>query len=326
MGGWGKALLALLAIVGLAGGLVLIAGDIPFTMRQQVYSIGVYRGEDLLDLDDRSDNPTLMRSDVGDEDAIGVADPWLVTAEDAWYLFFEVILSRPGAPNDQHGVIGLATSRDEGESWDYDGVVLEEDWHLSYPHVFSSDGEHYMVPETQQAGQVLLYRSVAFPHTWASSAVLLEGPFTDPTIFEHAGRWWLFVTESGDEPDDTLRLFFSEDLAGPYTEHPESPVIVGDISMARSAGPVVPGDAGPVRFAMDNSEGYGRAVRGFLITSLNTTVYEEEELPTSPVLSGSGVGWNGDGMHHYAPVRLPDGSWAAAVDGFYYERVFGFEY
>ncbi|MCI0543992.1 MAG: hypothetical protein L0Z49_06035 [Actinobacteria bacterium] len=77
---------------------------------------------------------------------------------------------------------------------------------------------------------------------------------------------------------------------------------------------------------MDNSEGYGRAVRGFLITSLNTTVYEEEELPTSPVLSGSGVGWNADGMHHYAPVRLPDGSWAAAVDGFYYERVFGFEY
>jgi hypothetical protein len=320
-------LVALVVVVGLGAGVLFASGrrDIPFTSRQQVWSVGIYEGTDLLDLGGSEDNPIVTSSDIGGDDVIGVADPWLVTSDDGWYLFFEVIQSRPGAPNDQHGVIGLSTSRDSGLSWNYAGVVLEEQWHLSYPQVFSVDGRYYMVPETQQSGQITLYSTETFPEGWSAASVLMEGPFTDPTIFEHDGLWWLFATDSVDEPDDTLRLFFADDLEGPYTEHQRSPIVEGDVSKARSAGPVTADQGGLIRFAMDNSDGYGRAVRGFLITTLNTEDYDEEEVSTSPLVTGSGDGWNADGMHHLAPTRSPDGGWVAAVDGYYYERVFGFD-
>jgi hypothetical protein len=298
--------------------------DVPFTDVDQVFAVGLLAGDTPLTLAEWGSNPVITRADVDEPDVIGVADPWLVVDADGWHLFFEVIRRRPGAPNNQHGVLGLATSSDSGVTWQYRGVVLEETWHLSYPQVFEHDGTFYMVPESLNAGEVTLYRNNDFPFGWQSEGVLLSGGYTDPTIVSRDGRWWLFATASGAEADDTLRLFSADELTGPYHEHPASPIVTGDVSRARSAGPVVAASGGLVRFAQDNTEGYGRAVRAFFITTLTATEYAEEEASPSAILSGSGGGWNADGMHHVAPVLMPDGSWLAAVDGFIHQRVFGF--
>ncbi len=319
----GAAVLALFLLGGLA--FATRGSGLPFTEREQVWAVGVYTGDNPLSVSDRGSNPVVTREQFNDSRIRGVADPWLVIDDNRWLLFYEIIVRDTSAPNNEHAVLAVSTSDDGGTHWEYQGVVLEEPWHLSYPQVFSSGGDYYMVPESLHAGEVSLYRATDFPMTWAREAVLVSGDFTDPTIFEHDDRWWLMVTEEGEAPDDTLRLFQAAALGGPYREHPLSPIVSGDISKARSAGPVIRTPEGLMRMAQDLTQGYGHAVRAFLITTLTASDFVEEELSPSPLLTGSGEGWNADGMHHLAPVQRDDGSWVAAVDGFFYQRVFGLD-
>jgi hypothetical protein len=173
---------------------------------------------------------------------------------------------------------------------------------------------------------VRLYRAERFPELWVLDSVLISGDYSDPTIFRHAGKWWVFVVESGEVNSDTLRLFGASDLRGPWNQHPLSPIVRGDISRARPAGSVVIVDGVPIRFAMDNREEYGRAVRAFRLTALSDTAYSEVEALERPVLTGSGSGWNADGMHHIAAVQLDNERWIASVDGFRWKRYFGLDY
>ncbi|KAJ0653365.1 putative glycosyl hydrolase, five-bladed beta-propellor domain superfamily [Helianthus annuus] len=55
---------------------------------------------------------------------------------DVLYMFFET-----KNPITMQGDIGAARSIDNGASWQQLGVVLDEEWHLSYPFVFNYDGQ-----------------------------------------------------------------------------------------------------------------------------------------------------------------------------------------
>ena len=77
-------------------------------------------------------NPVLTGSDVTDKSASFVADPFMFHEDGDWYMFFEV---EDGASAD----IGLATSTD-GLNWTYDQIVLDTDFHKSYPVVFKFNG------------------------------------------------------------------------------------------------------------------------------------------------------------------------------------------
>ena len=51
---------------------------------------------------------------------------------DGIYMFFET-----KNPATSQGDIAAAVSKDAGATWQQLGVVLDEEWHLSYPYVFS---------------------------------------------------------------------------------------------------------------------------------------------------------------------------------------------
>ena len=55
---------------------------------------------------------------------------------DAIYMFFETKSSITS-----QGDIAAAVSKDSGATWQQLGVVLDEEWHLSYPYVFSYDNK-----------------------------------------------------------------------------------------------------------------------------------------------------------------------------------------
>jgi hypothetical protein len=275
--------------------------------QQPVFSIGVYGGLSPLQLAPVGDNPVLTRDDVSDVVASYVADPFLLRADGVWHMFFEVWNWRANK-----GEIGHATSED-GLEWRYHQVVLADEFHLSYPYVFEWEGERWLVPESFQAGGVRLYRADPFPSRWTLEATLLEAPYiVDASPFRFGERWWLFAEASPDH--DTLRLYQADDLRGPWSEHPRSPVVRGDPSRSRPGGRVLVDGGRVIRFAQDCSRVYGELVRAFEVTELTESTYEERELP-GPVLTVSGVGWNARGMHHLDAQRGPDGRWLAAVDG-----------
>ena len=188
----------------------------------QVYSIGVLAGSNPLSLSEPhpSANPVLTASDVSDRDAAFVADPFMLKVDGMWHMFFEVMLSSP-----LKGVIGWATSPN-GLAWQYEQVVLEEPYHLSYPHVFACNDEFFMVPETQEMSAVKLYRARKFPTEWHLVRNLLLGsPYSDSTLYEHDGTWFLFTETNPHYRSDTLRLYFSHNLHGAWHEHPQSPIV-----------------------------------------------------------------------------------------------------
>jgi hypothetical protein len=271
-----------------------------------MWSIGIYTGDSPYHLSPAAEirNPVLTNASVSDVSATFVADPFMLGG----YMFFEIL------NKDSRGKIGLATS-DNGFDWTYQQIVLSEDFHLSYPYVFEWENAYYMIPETLGANAACLYQADDFPTRWSLKARLIDGPCADPSIVRFRDLWWLFVC-STPYGHDTLRLYFAEELTGPWREHPRSPLIDRDPGRARPAGRILTLDDRLVRFAQDCVPLYGSRVRAFDILELNTTHYVEVENLASPVLQPNGAGWSALGMHHVDAHQQPNGSWLACVDGF----------
>ena len=250
-------------------------------------------------------NPVLTNHDVTEAYAHFVADPFLFRTDGPWDMFFEAGITQ--------GEICHAVSQD-GVNWTYDQIVLDEPFHLSFPFVFAAEGNYYMVPESKAVHEVRLYEATDFPYGWTHVRTLVSGrEFVDPVIFYRNGTSWLFVGMIGSA---CCYLYYSDELTSGWTEHPCSPIVSGDQSMARPAGRIVhfAGDR-MLRYAQKCDILYGEAVRVFEIDVLTRYAYHEHEIEESPILRGTGVGWNAIGMHHCDPWWNGD-HWLAAVDGF----------
>jgi hypothetical protein len=270
------------------------------------WSIGLYEGPSPLRLGPVAGTPVLTRDDVHDLDAAFVADPFTLRAGGRSHMFFEIFDRAAG-----RGRIGHADSRDH-RSWRYRGVVLAEEFHLSYPQVFLRDGRFYMVPETQRTGQVRLYAADAFPAGWRQVATLLHEELADATLFLDQSRWWMYAC--GPRRHDTLHLFGAASLTGAWREHPASPVITADAGRARPAGRPVRWDGSVVRYAQDCRHGYGRGVRAVPVIELTCEHYAEAAAPVDPFRPAHPSRWNAGGMHHIDVIE-DDGWWLACVDG-----------
>lgn len=275
------------------------------------WAVGMLAGRSLSTLEplEGIQRPIVQGRDVPGLDANFVADPFALYLGGTWYLFYEAMDRRTG-----RGVIAYSTS-DDLHDWSHHGTVLAEPFHLSYPWVVAIDDGIFMIPEAWQSGAVRLYRADPFPYRWEFVGELITGPtLLDPTPFVANDGWAMFVETSPTLCAGELRLFRADALAGPWTEHPSSPVVVDDPGHARPAGRVVTMEGRRLRFAQDCARTYGEAVRAAEITHLDDTGYAEEAFAL-PVLSGSGSGWNADAMHHIDLHRHGEG-WVAFVDGY----------
>jgi hypothetical protein len=283
------------------------------SFRDSVYSIGIYSGKDIYNLhpDPGVKNPVIAPEDVTDADARFVADPLMINKGQDWFLFFEVLNRKDG-----RGDIAVAKSNDL-KKWTYDKIVLDEPFHLSFPYVFQSAGEFYMIPESNEVYELRLYKARDFPYNWEKQCVILHGGWVDPAIIFYQNQWWLFVSDR----KDVLRLFRSHSLTGPWIEHPKSPIITCNPHIARNGGRVIEINNHLMRFPQDCAPSYGIQVFGCEILILDSLNYEERCLP-KPVVSGDGSGWNSRKIHTFDP-HFVNGAWIACVDGV--ERKFVFK-
>jgi hypothetical protein len=265
-------------------------------------------------------NPVLTAADVSDATAEFVADPFVVRQDERWHMFFEVMNGTTG-----RGEIGWGTS-DDFRSWRYQRIVLRESFHVSYPFVFQSEGDWFMIPESAEAAGLRLYRADPFPTDWRYDTTILAGDFTDHALVRHANLWWLFVgknCENRPQSSDTLELYLADSLRGPWQAHRESPIIRNDARFSRPAGRVISTKNGLLRVAQDCSTHYGRQVNAALIETLTEANYRERILDR-PLLMPSAEPWHRRGMHHLDAREISPDTWLAAVDG--YRRRFGFHW
>ena len=273
------------------------------------WAIGVYTGDSPFNLSDsdKIKNPVLTAQDVTDREAQFVADPFVLAENSKYYMFFEVLNKK----SDQ-GDIGLAESSD-GLNWKYRQIVLDEDFHLSYPYVFKWNDNYYLIPETERDLSVRIYKAEKYPTKWKYIGDLLKGyRFIDPSVVYYNDMWWMFVSALG---DDVLNLYFADDLMGPWNQHPQSPIIKNDGNIARPAGRVLVLEDRLYRFTQDDYPVYGSHVLAFEITEITTTSYKERKVSDKPIVMAGEASWNTHGMHHVDPFRIGDKQWAAAVDG-----------
>jgi hypothetical protein len=314
-------IIAVLLFGGLASAFVYQKRGIPFVTEKEQWTIGIYEGESPLDFpaSQQRRNPVLTAQDVTDVPAKFVADPFLMEEDSTWYLFFEVYNL-----NTEQGDLAVATSTDT-KRWQYQQLILDEPFHLSYPYVFKWQGEHYLIPESFEANSIRLYRAVNFPTDWEFVTALVEGiERVDPSIVYYAERWWLFAAALDNA---TLHLYHADDLFGPWEEHPQSPIVSDNPHIARPSGRITFYEDRLFRYTMDVNPDFGtHQVIALEITEMTPTTYAEQLARPEAIIRASGKGWNEQAMHQLDPYQIGPRKWIASVDGFGKYLVFGWEY
>ncbi|WP_168170453.1 MULTISPECIES: glucosamine inositolphosphorylceramide transferase family protein [unclassified Pseudonocardia] len=268
------------------------------------WRIAVERTTDPLSPVGRDRHPVFSEEELDRLGITMVADPFAIERDGTWHLFFEQV--RRG---EARGEIGLATSDDLAD-WRYRGVVLSEDFHLSYPHVLADGDDIVMIPETSLDGTVRLYRAMGTPHAWELDRILLQGkPYKDSTVLLHDGRYYLFTESSVSHTHDRLDLFVAPSVRGPWRPHPSNPIVLDDAGAARPAGRVVEVDGRLVRLTQSCEQVYGAGVRARPILTLSPLEYRES--PDEIQLHPSG---RSDGTGHHADIHRIPGGWLRFVD------------
>ena len=134
-----------------------------------------------------------------------------------------------------------------------------------------------MIPETKERKTIELYRAAEFPEKWALVKPIAENVLAvDSTVFEHAGKFWLFtnIAAPGGSTFDELHLFYADSLEGEWTAHPRNP-IVSDVRRARPAGSLFYENLRLIRPSQDCSLRYGYAMTLNEVQILSEDEYRE---------------------------------------------------
>ncbi len=203
------------------------------------------------------------------------ADPHVIYRDSKYYIFLE---EKNFSKKNAHVSLIIM---DEKGNCSPSQKILERPYHLSYPFVFTFDGNDYMIPETRDNKTVELYKCVEFPNEWTLQQTLLSNLMAvDCTLHEHNGKWWMFlnkVEHSAVSSNDELYIYHSASPFGPWEEHEQNPV-VSDVRRARPAGKLFSYKGKIYRPSQDCSVTYGYGIRLNEIITLTESRFEEKEV------------------------------------------------
>lgn len=265
----------------------------PFYWRSAHRLVGGPGLAESIGIDAVASTPTF--TELADDGKRFYADPFVFEWRDRLYLFVEEYPYARG-----RGIISVAECRADG-SIETPRAVLEEPHHLSYPQVFAHDGEVYMIPESSDAHELVLYRAEHFPHSWVREAVLVAGKkLNDMTLLIRDDRFWLIGTEQrgAGSASDTMVVYAAKALAGPWSPHPMNPILV-DRRAARPGGPFIVTQEGRTFLPLqDGTETYGG---GLGIAELLVLSDDDVQFgPVQPVVPGGA--WARNGIHTLSRV------------------------
>jgi len=155
-------------------------------------------------------------------------------------------------------------------------TLVDTKSHLSYPFVFTENGQHYVFPESRQSGKLSCYRYDPLTTTMTFLTDILREPLLDATIVRNENTYWLFgCISSGSGRQYELHLYSSGSLLGPYEPHAGNPVKRGADGV-RPAGNFISVDGILYRPAQNCKRQYGESVTIHRVNRLSADSFGEE--------------------------------------------------
>jgi hypothetical protein len=262
-----------------------------FTIQGDGWSIGINTLTDLLEDDPVKNSIILDKEWLDDQTSVStkfLADPFIFIEDSIHYIFFEHQAN--GNAN-----IGLLISTN-GEDFQFKGDVLDEDFHLSFPQVFKLGNDYFMLPETKQSGNVLLYKADSFPSNWSIFDTLIKNVnFKDPAILISDSINLISVS------DENLKqtIYSADSLTGPWVKNELFSERYGDET--RAGGNFFNVDGEWFLPLQRNNRGYGSGISLYKLKynkrEIKFEKYVESYLDKIDTLS-----WFNRGMHHLSVI------------------------
>lgn len=213
------------------------------------------------------------------------ADPFVFEFQGKTFIFAELydyILRR--------GVIGYYCLSD-GKKAKWKPVIVE-DYHLSFPNIFVVGKDIFIMPESNAADQLYLYKASAFPDKWKKYSVIRKSAkYADTVCFEADGRKYALTYDVKNPINPSFRLLDIEN------EENDCDLNLPSINLRRPAGKMLTDLK--IRPAQDCEEDYGKGLLFYQYQFHNGKYTEEEILRLTPSDIYLSEYCYLDGMHTY---------------------------
>lgn len=226
-----------------------------------------------------------------------LADPFLFREDGIYYIFFE----HQGIEGPAK--IGLLKSED-GVDYTYEGDVIKEEFHLSFPQVFKIKEDYYILPESAAINQVILYKATSFPFEWKISDTLIRNvKLKDPAILLSDSLNMIV----GIDENWTQRIYISDSLSGNWKKDSNFKSRKGN--EIRPAGNFFSVNDEWFLPFQNNKEGYGSGVSLYKLRK-----EKFERIIPEQLYKFNSINWFSRGMHHLNINNL-ENTYYAVYDG-----------
>lgn len=202
------------------------------------------------------------------------ADPFLFDYKGETYLFAEYFSYKLG-----RGVISVSKYNPEIDSFGSFSEIIREDYHLSYPVVFSYNNHIYMMPECGESRGLFFYKAVDFPNKWEKISVIdKKMRLADTTPFQFGNDLFAFSLKIEDDSaaGELILMKFDRSYFQPIK------TLTKDMSLARPGGNVMICEKTMIRVAQNCEKEYGRELSFISVNNLDSDYQEETVARLTP--------------------------------------------
>lgn len=198
------------------------------------------------------------------------ADPFVFEYQGKTYIFAELY-------NHIKGYAGIAYCVLKDNKFTKWKNIIQEPFHMSYPHIFERNGVVYMLPETSENERLILYKAKQFPDVWDKEEILLDDiKIVDTTLSSPSSSKTLGLTYKINENLKWELLLFQ--LENNKINFSELGAISNDDSIARPGGSFFDYQGRKFRVSQDCERDYGYALNFMEIISFSMKYFEEKKV------------------------------------------------
>lgn len=161
----------------------------------------------------------------------------------------------------------------------YRKVLLDLPTHLSFPFIYRTETEIYVIPENSQSGGLHAYHWDGNAETLTWISTLVEQPLIDSVIVrDNNGKYLLFGSLPGKQEHANLFVWQSGEPLRGYERVSSVPVIDNRPDCARRGGGFFTVDGTLYAAVQSCAYSYGEALRICKVNRLSANYLEEEEV------------------------------------------------